>query len=689
MNAIIDMPVLFQDQDIAFTFEAPALKDAGLLVHGFTAQEKLFELSEVVIELVSDDPKIDINALLDTPATLTIHHKYAGIRHFSGIIADMARRDEGLHRTFYTVVLMPALGRLAHGSDSRIFQQKSVPEIIAEVLKESRVEDMRFVLEGTHVAREYCVQYNETHLDFVRRIAAEEGIWFFFTSGENGQNQVTFIDTPMIVPKLKEMPELEYNANPGGVAKGVFCRSFTFRERLRATSFTQRERLFTNPGYSQEHRADRQADNGTKGDYDLYNYPGGYKYDNAGKPFTKTQIEAVRVEATTGEGRTNAPALTPGRKVRLTEHPNEDCNVFWHLLTVTHVGEQPQALKEEAGAGATTYANRFLAMPADLNYAPPKQPKPKADGPEIATVSGPEGEEIYCDDWGRVKLSYPWDRRSKDNEHSSVWTRVTSSSAGGTFGEVILPRVKQEVLVSYMGGDPDQPIITGRSYNALNLPPYKLPEHKTRTVWRSQTHKGKGYNELRFEDENDRQEVYVYAQKDRNEKTNNHHSERINNNWVQSVGHNKGIEVGNNLTEIIDGNMELRVGPGNTGTLTPSSASRETQGIGTTAEALGRPETSEKGNGNLSIAVEQNKNQSIGANHDEDVRVNKNTTVGRDYNVTVKRTIEINAGDRIILNCGQSRIVMTEDGTVTISAKNIITTGDENIKMFSDVVKVN
>ncbi|MGV0821127.1 type VI secretion system tip protein TssI/VgrG [Martelella sp. AMO21009] len=688
MNAIIDIPVLYQDQDIAFTFEASALKDGQLLVHGFTAEERLFDLSQIDIELVSDDPKLDLNALLDTPATLTIHHKYAGIRHFSGIIADMARRDEGLHRTFYTVVLMPALGRLAHGSDSRIFQQKSVPEIIAEVLKENRVEDMRFVLEGAHVAREYCVQYNETHLDFIRRIAAEEGIWFFFTSGEIGQNQVTFIDTPMIVPKLRDMPELEYNANPGGVAKGVFCRSFTYRERLRATSFTQRERLFTNPGYSQEHRADRQADNGAKGNYDLYNYPGGYKKDVAGKPFTRSQLEAVRVEATTGEGRTNAPALTPGYKVMLTEHPNDDCNVFWHLLSVSHEGEQPQALKEEAGTGSTTYANRFLAMPADLNYAPPKQPKPKADGPEIATVSGPEGEEIYCDDWGRVKLSYPWDRRSKDNEHSSVWTRVTSSSAGGTFGEVILPRINQEVLVDYVRGDPDQPIVTGRSYNALNLPPYKLPEHKTRTVWRSQTHKGKGYNELRFEDENDRQEVYVHAQKDRNEKTNNNHSERINNNWVQSVGHNKGIEVGNNLTEVIGGDMALYVGPTQKGMFTPTGADRMVDGIPGTPYGLGDKGTG-TGEGSMQVSIEKNRNESIGNNDSQLVQNTKNVNVLKSYYLDVGEELVITAGKRILLKSGDSVIVLNSDGSIHINGKQLSHNVDQLIKLLSDVVKVN
>ena len=321
MNAIVDMPVLFQDQDIAFTFEVPALQDGELLVHGFVAEEKLFELTEVEIRIVSDDPKIDLNALLDTPATLTIHHKYVGIRHFSGIISDFERDDEGFHRTLYTVTFLPMLARLELGSDCRIFQQKSVPDIIKQVLKERGIEDVQWHIAGEHLAREFCVQYRETHLAFIKRIAADEGIWFYFTHGENGQHTLHFIDMPQIVAKLPDMPELEYNANPGGAVKGVFCNRFSFRERLRSTSYTQRDYTFKRPVYSQEHRADRQEDNGSKRNYDLYSYPGRYKQDAAGKPSTQYRMEAARVEATTAAGRTNAIFLSPSHRASRPRSP--------------------------------------------------------------------------------------------------------------------------------------------------------------------------------------------------------------------------------------------------------------------------------------------------------------------------------------------------------------------------------
>ncbi|MGV0911520.1 type VI secretion system Vgr family protein [Martelella sp. FOR1707] len=688
MNAIMDIPALYQNQDIAFTFEAPALKDAQFLVHGFEAREKLFGLTQVDIELVSEDPDIDLNALLDTPATLTIHHKYAGIRHLSGVIAEIARADEGFHRTFYTVTLLPMLHRLDHGSDCRIFQQKTVPDIIREILKENGVEDVQWHMAGEHVAREYCVQYRETHLAFAERIAAEEGIWYYFTYGENGQHTLHFIDMPQIVGKLPDLPELEYNANPGGAVKGVFCNRFAFHERLRSTVYTQRDYTFKNPPYTQEHKAERQEDNGAKRDYALYDYPGRYKRDVAGKPFTKYRMEATRTDATTADGQTNAIHLMPGFRMALTDHPNKACNIDWHLLSVSHSGEQPQALKEEAGSGATTYSASFSAMPARLPYRPPTTKKPMVDGPQIARVTGPEGEEIYCDEFARIKVWFPWDHRGEQNDKSSCWIRVANNWAGATWGHMAIPRIGQEVIVDFLEGDPDQPIVTGRTYNAMNKPPYKLPENKTRMTIKSQTHKGNGYNELRFEDEKDHEEVFVHSQKDRNEKTNNNHSERINNNWVQSVGHNKGIEVENNHTEVIGGDMALYVGPTQKGMFTPTGADRMVDGIPGTPYGLGEKGTG-TGEGSMQLSIEKNRNESIGNNDSQLVQNTKNVNVLKSYYLDVGEELMITAGKRILLKSGDSVIVLNSDGSIHINGKHLSHNVDQLIKLLSDVVKVN
>ncbi|SFT50492.1 type VI secretion system secreted protein VgrG [Pseudovibrio denitrificans] len=551
MNAIVQIPQLYQDQDLAFTFSAPADPDAELLVTGFSASERLNGLTQIHIELASPNNALDLHALLDTPATLTIHHKYEGLRHLSGVVSEIARGNEGHHRTSYSLTLLPSLHRMAHGSDCRIFQKKSVPEIAKILLKEHGVEDVKWNLTEPHEAREYCVQYRESHLGFLDRITAEEGIWYFFTYGANGQHTLHFIDNPQIVSELPDQPSLEYNSTVGGAVKGVYCNSFVLREQLRATSFMQRDYTFKNPPYNQQHAHQRGEDNGSAGDYALYEYPGRYKADGVGKPFTKHRLEAARVEATTGQGATNAIHLIAGHQFALTDHPNGQYNIKYHLLAVSHQGSQPQAVGEEAGAGATTYSAGFEVMPARLPYRPKLSAKPLVDGPQIAHVTGPEGEEIYCDEHGRVKVWFPWDRHGKKNDTSSCWIRVASNWAGASWGHIAIPRIGHEVIVDFLEGDPDQPIITGRTYHNNNRTPNKLPDFKTRMVLKSDSHKADGYNELRFEDEGGQEEVWFHAQK--------FHNGVVENNETWKVGANRHKRVDGSQSESIGGSKDIEV----------------------------------------------------------------------------------------------------------------------------------
>ncbi|WP_063301442.1 type VI secretion system tip protein TssI/VgrG, partial [Pseudovibrio sp. WM33] len=420
------------------------------------------------------------------------------------------------------------------------------PEIVKILLKEHGVEDVKWDLTDTHAAREYCVQYRESHLSFLDRITAEEGIWYYFTYGANGQHTLQFIDNPQIVSQLPDQPKLEYNSMAGGAVKGVYCNSFVLREQLRATSFMQRDYSFKNPPYNQQHAHQRGEDNGSAGDYALYEYPGRYKADGVGKPFTKHRLEAARVEATTGHGATNAIHLMAGHQFALNDHPNDDYNIKYHLLTVSHQGSQPQAVAEEAGSGSTTYSAGFEVMPARLPYRPKLLKKPLVDGPQIAHVTGPEGEEIYCDEHGRVKVWFPWDRHGKKNDTSSCWIRVSSNWAGASWGHIAIPRIGHEVIVDFLEGDPDQPIITGRTYHNNNKSPYTLPDFKTVMTIKSDTHKGVGSNELRFEDQAGMEQVYVHAQKDQDIVVENDRREHIRHDRHQIVENNRHLLVKNN-----------------------------------------------------------------------------------------------------------------------------------------------
>jgi type VI secretion system secreted protein VgrG len=514
MTAITTTAQLLQSQDIAFTLKGAAIPPDTLLVHGFSASEGVFDLAAVRLDLVAAATvPVDLHALIDTPATLTVHHRYAGIRHFSGVVAEVERGDAGPHRAAYTMTLLPALHRLRFGSDCRIFQEMSVPDIVSQLLGEYGVTDVRWDTQQDHAPREYCVQYRETHLDFINRLLAEEGIWYHTVHGPEGQHTLRLSDVPDVCPPCPQQAMLEYNATSGGAVRGVYCSRFSVRERVRSTAFTQRDYTFKNPPHTLEQVHAASDGNGSE-TYHLYDYPGRYKVDGVGRPFTRTRMEAHRVDASTVDGEANTPHLTAGHTVTLTDHPRADNNIKYRLLGVHHGGRQPQALGAEAGDGATTYGCSFVGMPARLPYRPPDSVKPLVDGPQIATVVGPKGEEIYTDEHGRVKVRFPWDRYAKGDEHSSCWIRVAQLWAGTRFGAMFLPRIGHEVVVEFLDGDPDQPLITGRVYNAANRTPYPLPAKKTVSTIKSRSHKSAGANELRFDDATGDEEIFLHAQKD-------------------------------------------------------------------------------------------------------------------------------------------------------------------------------
>ncbi len=744
MNIMTRMPVLDQEQDLAFTLSCSAVADDALRVHSFTALEAISAPYEVHLDLASMDPQIDLHGLIDTPASLNILHKYDAPRHLAGVIVAAERRGQGAHRTFYRLVLMPSLHRLRFGSDCRIFQQKSVPDIIKALLSEHRIGDVKWSLKEQHVAREYCVQYRETHLDFIDRLAAEEGIFYYFQHGENGHHTLIFTDFNEGCDVLEHAPEITYNAMPGGATKSSFVRHFTIRERLRSTSYMQRDYTFKNPRYDQQHRHHRQEDNGSRSDYAMYDYPGRYKRDVAGKPFTKYRMERSRVDATTGQGTTNNIHFCAGHRFDLKKHDVEACNRRYLIRRVNHSGTQPQVLEEEAGDGATTYHASFTVMPSTLSYRSPLRVKPVVDGPQMAHVVGPKGEEIYTDEWGRVKVTFPWDRYSGKNEHSSCWIRVAQNWGGTMWGHMAIPRIGHEVIVDFLEGDPDQPIITGRTYHAQNKPPYKLPDHKTKMVIRSDSHKSSGYNEISFEDEGGQENIFVHAQKDQTLKVLNNRAKRVNNNQVESVGANKNIEVGANHAEKIGGSMNISVGGGSGGALMGAlgavlaaggkdmSAGAGATGNGAIGKfagalaAVGAASESASLGGNagfnaagghfaeagkaqqgtaaaiggmlakimpmsgiVSAVIEKFSSTTVGIAATEQIGMMKNTSVGHTQTTQVGKFKKTIVGDEYVIEVGKSKMIMKKDGTVIIKGVTFHFEADGHFQQLGKVIDLN
>ena len=556
-----------QASGLQFTARVGGLPSDLFSVVGFKLTERLSEVFQGHLELASTDPSIQAAEILEQPVDLVIWQDSMPLRRFTGVVNEFVRGDAGHRRTRYELIIQPPLWRLGLMHNSRIFQTQGTDTIVRTLLEERGIIDSIFDLKRTPEQREYCVQHRESDLAFLERLAAEEGWHYRYEQGSvDGDTQSALI----IADHHGDAPKLEpaaYNAKAGGSTQRPAVYRFRYEERVRVASVAMKDYTFRNPAYALMHEH-ASGDLKHREDYQHFDYPGRFKADASGQPFTEARLQSLRNDASTASGESNRPDFSPGAKVELTEHDSDNLNREWLLTSIIHTGTQPQALEEEGGSEPTTYHNQFKAIPADLTWCPQTPHRPLMDGPQIAIVTGQEGEEIHCDEHGRVKVRFPWDRYSKNNEHSSAWLRVSQGWAGGQYGFMALPRIGHEVIVSFLDGDPDQPIITGRTHHVTNTPPYGLPEHKTRTTLKTKTHKGEGSNELRFEDEADQEQIYLHAQKDLDLRTEHNRTEVIKNDSHLTVENNrfsqiKGDDhctVGGDKRESIGGDCSQSIG---------------------------------------------------------------------------------------------------------------------------------
>ncbi|MBK4826238.1 type VI secretion system tip protein VgrG [Pectobacterium carotovorum subsp. carotovorum] len=532
---------------LQFTVKVGALAAGTFAVVDFRLDEGLNRPFSLSLSLASALPDVDFGAVLDQPCELMIWYEGELKRRVSGIISGFTQGDTGFRCTRYQAEVRPALWRLGLRANARIFQAQKPEAIIGALLEEAGITDYAFALRNEHAVREYCVQYRESDLAFITRLAAEEGMYFFHEY-EEGKHRVVFADD---AGALTKGPELFFNLATQGLSEGEYVRRFHYAERVSTSDVELKDYSFKTPAYGLSHKKMSGDLAHQRESYQHYDYPGRYKQDPSGKAFSGYRLDALRAGAVTSEGESNCAGLMPGSTFTLTEHPNVTLNAVWQTVSVTHVGQQPQALEEESGGEPTTMSNSFAVVKGTMTWRTAMPYKPMVDGPQIATVVGPAGEEIYCDQYGRVKLQFPWDRYGASNDQSSCWVRVSQGWAGGQYGMIAIPRIGHEVIVSFLEGDPDQPIVTGRTFHATNRPPYDLPAHKTRTVLRTETHQGEGFNELRFEDQAGQEEIYIHGQKDLNA--------LIENDVVWHIKHDAHTDIDNERVTRIKANDHLTV----------------------------------------------------------------------------------------------------------------------------------
>ncbi|TGY47959.1 type VI secretion system tip protein VgrG [Rodentibacter caecimuris] len=543
-------------------------------VVSFQLTEGLSEPFKLELMLSSFDPNIPFSALMDKAVTFTFWQGDKAVRYVNGIVTGFGLGKTGFVRTHYNMVVEPALVRAGLQSDSRIFQHQNSEKIIRTLLQKNRVEKVTVEPLQSDWEREYCVQYRETDVAFIERLAAEEG-WYYYFKHDADSHELCFAHQSRSSPILGT---LTYNANPAGERPFASLWQFEYRRKMTASRQTLRDYTFLNPSYNLEHQhtAQSAAPNGSSSPqspksavnspsvYEHYDYPGRYKRDEQGNPFSRYRLEAELAQSETAQATGDDMRVIPGYGFRLEGHHSAAFNQEWLVVRVEHRGSQIGVLEEEAvendpAHNGNHYENTLFLIPHHKPWRSPPKPRPIIRGSQVAHVVGPEGEEIYCDEWGRVKLQFPWDRRSNGDEHSSCWIRVIQGWAGAQYGNMMIPRIGDEVLVKYLNGDPDQPIVVGRTYHSTTEPPYKLPEHKTRTTIKSKTHKGNGFNELRFEDENGQEEIFLHAEKDLNHLVKHDETTQVGYNRTEQVNRNETVHIGNNRTETVNQDEALTI----------------------------------------------------------------------------------------------------------------------------------
>ncbi|WP_313055070.1 type VI secretion system Vgr family protein [Pseudomonas lopnurensis] len=540
-----------------------------LQVLAFDGHEAISQPYRFDLELVSERPDLDLEALLHRPAFLTLDADGTGIH---GLIHRAAQGESGKRLTRYGLTLVPQLTYLAHRTDQRIFQHLSVPQIVAQVLEGQGIQAdaYRFQLGPVlYPERDYCVQYDESDLHFIQRLCEEEGLHYHFEHSRQG-HLLVFGDDQTAFPRLAP---LAYRQDSGLVADEPVVKRFGLRVETRPTRVSRRDYDFEKPRLLLE----SACTSAFAPDLEDYDYPGRFTDRGHGKHLAQRALERHRHDYQQAEGHSDQPRLLSGHFLELIGHPCSDWNDLWLLTKVHHQGRQPQVLEESIGdagmhgpslssfagddhcnAGARAkpdawaegwdenddfrqgYRNRFLATPWDVSFRPSlKHPKPKILGSQTAVVTGPAGEEIHCDEYGRVKVQFHWDREGERDDKSSCWLRVSSSWAGDRYGGIAIPRVGMEVLVTFLEGDPDQPLVTGCLYHAEHVVPYELPAHKTRSVFKTLSSPGgDSYNELRIEDRAGAEQIFIHAQRD----------------WDQNIEHDQKIRAGHERHDRVEAN---------------------------------------------------------------------------------------------------------------------------------------
>ena len=712
------------------------LGDDSLLLRKMWGVERLSAPYEWDLDLISTDGDIDPDKLLGKHLSVGLQLNGGDRRYFSGIVSEFSTGGWLHNYNCYRAIVRPWFWLLTRTADCKIFQQKSVPDIFESVVKEYKFTDYKLNLSGSYKPWEYCVQYRETDFNFLSRLLEQEGIYYYFEH-EVDKHTLVLIDDLNNHKPLKNYEKVPYYA-PGGPntqRDRDSLEAWNWTKSVESGSFATTDFDFEKPKLSLRNASSISRPH-THSDYEIFDYPSEVPVLEAQQTeaIAKVRIQELQTTYLRARGHGSAAGLAPGHTFTLEKYPRPDLNIEYLVTQATYslTGDV-----FESGQSTTTddFAIAIEAIDKTRQFRPERRtPKPVVQGVQTAMVVGQSGDEIYTDKYARVKVQFHWDRYGEKDEHSSCWIRVSQLWAGKTWGGIHIPRVGHEVIVSFLEGDPDQPIITGRVYNGDAMPPYALPGNETQSGIKSRSSKGGSeadFNEFRFEDKKGSEQVYLHAQKNQDIVVENDETQSIGHDRTEKVGHDETITIGNNRTEkvgvdesiTIGSNRTEKVGVNETITIganrkidvganeSASVASMRTHNVGinesinvgaaqeinvgaaqtisvgaaqaitvgadqTTAvganqsNTIGADQSTTVGGGST-VSIAANLSESVGGNHEESVSKSYQLKAGEDAEIDIGKNLNLVAGDEIVIKTGDASITMKKDGTIEIKGKDI------------------
>ncbi len=579
--------------------DTPLGKDF-LLLNKFTAVEKISGMFHIEAQLLHAEDEegheptdIDPSEILGKAVTITVTQRDGTSRTFNGMVNSFSKGNRNARFSFYDVTIVPHVWLLTQKFQSRIFQHKTIPQILEEVFKGFEFSNE---IQGTFKPRNYCVQYQESDFDFACRLMEEEGIYYYFEHTES-KHKMILANTTQSHQDAPSKNIINYNISLE-TDEGFIPRinDLKIGYRLQSGKITNRDYTFQLPTNNLESQQPSLYTIGDNQKLEIYNHPGGYarKVDGIDKMggedssnlqnvfddkqrVTETMMNALDSQYNVLIGESNCCSLTAGHRFGLQKHPNNKLNAQYVITEIKHEAVQNPSYISEAEE-ETPYENEFNCIPHGQGtplYCPPQvTPKPTIQGAQTAVVVGPGGEEIFTDKYGRVKVQFNWDRHGQNDADSSCWVRVAQVWASSGWGSMFIPRIGMEVIVHFINGDPDQPIITGCVYNPETMPAYTLPDEKTKSGIKSNSSQGgDGFNEFRIEDKKGEEQIFIHGEKDLDVRIKNDAKEIIKNdrhliveeNQFEKVGADKHLKVNGDKNEEVTGtvsekaqNMQLK-----------------------------------------------------------------------------------------------------------------------------------